>query len=290
LTDSLAGMLKRGLVGDGPIRELLAGGRAEPIERVAVERPDEIRRALERYLAAGAEWLSTPTLRAHPLTWTGTEPAAEDVCRTAVAVARGAADAAGRPVIVAGQIGPCGRFLEIGEVNEQELADAVAEQARWLAAAGADVLWLARFVDARELRIALAAVRATCKLPVAATMIFDSGPEGLDTAAGQSVSEACVELRQADVAGCDCASAPAALLLAGELRSQTGLPVLVRANAGLPELDGQRVTWSEDADAFAERAIELLRGGVAIVCGCCGATPEHVRALQAAWTRSRRAT
>lgn len=290
LNDSLASLLKRGGVGDGPIRELLAGDRAAPIERVVVERPDEIRRALTQYLSAGAEWLSTSTLRAHPLAWTCAEPTAEDVCRTAVAVARGAADAAGRPVVVAGQIGPSGRFLEIGEVDEKELAGAVAEQAHWLAGAGADLLWLARFVDVRELRIALGAVRAACELPIVATMMFDSGPEGVETAAGQDAAQAAAVMRHADVVGCDCASAPTALLLARELRSRTDRPVLVRANAGLPELDGQRVTWSEDADGFAERAIELLRSGAAIVCGCCGTTPEHIRALWAAWTRSRRAT
>jgi len=279
-----------GLIGDGPFTPLLAQRGLPPgvpADAAAVSHPQLVADAARAFIDAGATLLCTDTLAANRLAIQPTDRAAqcEDINRSAVALLRGAADAAGRPVAVAGQIGPSGRFLQIGEVSEVELRDAFAEQAAWLAKGGADLLLLGRFLDLDELLIALAAAKAAAEIPVVAALVFDSGAERLDTPAGQSPAQAAEALAQAGAAivGCDRAAPEIALTVVGLLIEHSKLPVFVRTFAGQPELDEGRIVYPESPAEFASRAAELRRRGAAIVAGCSGTTPEHIRALAAAW-------
>jgi len=283
--------LSAGLIGDGP---LLAGLRAQgldeglPAEAANLEHPEWVAAATQEYVAAGSEMICTNSRAGSPFAlerW-GLFDRAEEVNRTAAAVARGAADSATGPpggVIVAGQIGPSGKLMGVGEVGEDELAAAFAEQAGWLVRGGADVILLARFLDLTEL---LVAVRACGELsrPIIAALVFDSGPERLETAAGQPAAECAVRLLEAgvEVIGCDCASPETALSLVGILAEHGKQPVFVRTNAGTPELEGGRVIFGETPEAFGERVAGLRGAGAAIVAGCCGATAGHVGAARRA--------
>ncbi len=278
-----------GLIGDGPFAPSLAAAGlppTAPADSACLSHPQLVAAAARAFIEAGASLLCTDTLAANRLALQPDRVAqCEDINRSAVAILRGTADAAGRPVAVAGQVGPSGRFLKIGEVSEADLRDAFAEQAGWLARGGADLLLLGRFLDLDELLIALAAAKAAAEIPVIAALVFDSGAERLDTAAGQSPAQAAESLAQAGatLVGCDRAAPETALTVVGLLMEHSKLSVFVRTFAGQPELDEGRIAWPESPTDFANRAAELRRRGAAIVAGCSGTTPEHTRALAAAW-------
>lgn len=284
--------LAAGLIGDGP---LLAGLRAlgleagQPAEAANLDHPEWVASVTREFASAGSGVICTNTLAGNRFAlerW-GLFSRAEEVNRTAAAVARGAADAAGK-LIVAGQIGPSGKLMGVGEVSDEELSAAFAEQAGWLARGGADVILLGRFLDLAELLVALRACQ-TAKRPVIAALVFDSGAERLETAAGQNAADCAVKLLAAgaDVIGCDCASPETALTLVGILSEHGRRPVFVRTNAGVAELDGGRVVFGETPEAFGERVAGLRRAGAAIVAGCCGAGAEHIAAARKAMDAAR---
>jgi methionine synthase I (cobalamin-dependent) len=285
--------IEQGLVGDGPIIPVLHRlglDRAQPIETAVLSHPRLVAQAFGAYIDAGAAVVCTPTTGANRwlLEARGLAEQAEDLNRSAAAVARGAADAAAHPVAVAGQIGPSGRYLRIGELSETALREGFAAQAAWLVRGGADVLLLSRFLDLDELLIAVSAARQAVDRPVIAALVFDSGAERVDTPAGQSPALAAQQLDAAgaDVIGCDAAPPETALSILGLLLEHGRRPAFIRTTAGSPELEEGRVVYSESPAAFAVRAAELRRRGAAVVAGCAGTTPDHIGALSAAWPKS----
>src|SRR5262249_49288003 len=118
-----------------------------------------------------------------------------------------------------------------------------------------------------------------------AALVFDSGAERVDTAAGQSPAQAAAALAAAgaDIVGCDAAGPETALMIIALLMEHFDRPIFVRTTAGSPELDEGRVAYPDPPAAFAARAAELRRRGATIVAGCAGITPDHIRALAAAW-------
>ncbi len=284
-----ASRLSAGLIGDGP---LLAGLRALgldeglPAEAANLDHPEWVAAVTREFVAAGAEIICTNTAAGNRLAlerW-GLFDRAEEINRTGVAVARGAADSAsdsGASVIVAGQIGPSGKLMGVGEIGEEELAGTFAEQAGWLVRGGAEVILLARFLDLSELLIALRACQPL-KRPIIGALVFDSGADRLETAAGQPAAECAARLLAAgaDVIGCDYTSPDTALTLVAILSEHGKQPVFVRSHAGMPELEAGQVVYSEDARAFGERAAALRLAGAAIVAGSSGTTPGHIHAAR----------
>lgn len=281
---------KTGLVGDGWIGgELLARGlsAALPPDAANVNLPAAVEDAITAFAEAGARLLCTNTIHANrpALARWGWAECAADVNRAGTEIARRVADAV-RPVAsVAGQIGPSGKLLSIGEASAGELQRAFAEQATALEQAGADVILLARFSDVAELLVAMRGVRQATCLPLLATLIFDSGVDRLATAEGVSAAQAAATLTQegADAIGADCAPPETALSLVQELASNGGRPVMIRVNAGSPELgDAGAMIFPEEPAAFARRVAGLRAAGAAIIAGCCGVRPVHTRELCAA--------
>jgi methionine synthase I (cobalamin-dependent) len=121
-------------------------------------------------------------------------------------------------------------------------------------------------------------------LPVLATLTFERTPRGFFTVMGVSIAQAARGLAEAgaDVVGSNCGNGSETMVeVAREFRAQTDLPVVIQPNAGLPEARGGRVVYPEGPERMAESAKALLRAGVAIIGGCCGTTPEHIRAIRA---------
>jgi methionine synthase I (cobalamin-dependent) len=134
---------------------------------------------------------------------------------------------------------------------------------------------------------ALAAVKAARDLGLFcfASMTYDSTPQGFRTMLGTSVEEAtrALDAAGADVVGTNCGNG---ILQIGEIvrrmRPLTKKPLLARANAGLPERDGTRLVYHDGPEFMASRVRDLRQAGAAIIGGCCGTTPEHIRAFRAA--------
>lgn len=192
--------------------------------------------------------------------------------------------------LVAGSIGPSGKILAVGEASEAELTPLFEGQARALADGGADVIVLETFSELAEILLALGTVKVATGLPVIGSMSFDSGPQRTRTMMGAKAEECAAALEDAgaDVVGCNCGAGIEHILpTVVALRAATQLPLWVKPNAGLPELDGGRTVWKQTPEQFAAYIPTLLDAGANIVGGCCGSGPEHIRKVAAVVAKRR---
>jgi 5-methyltetrahydrofolate--homocysteine methyltransferase len=247
-----------------------------------------------RYVDAGADFVTTNTFggTSFRLALHGLEAEHERINRQAVEAVRRAV--AGK-ALVSGSVGPTGRLLEpLGDAAPEAVLAAFAEQVAVLAAAGADLICIETMSDLTEATLAVRAARERASdLPVIATMTFEPGPRGYFTVMGVGVEQAVGGLLEAgaDVVGSNCGTGMEDMVgIARELTRTAQLPVAVQPNAGLPETRDGAVVYNESPTAMAARVPELLDLGVALVGGCCGTTPEHIRALREAvdaWSTDR---
>ncbi len=245
--------------------------------------PERVEQVARAYVEAGSEIILTNTFRANRLAAAGRASEAElaEVNRAGVAISRRAA--AGRARVFA-SIGPSGKLLMEGAITADDLRAAFAEQAEVLAAAGADGLVIETMSDLTEASIAVAAAKAT-GLPVVACMVFDSGKNRDRTMMGVTPEQAAAALAEAgaDVIGANCGNGIAGYVpVCARLRAATHLPVWIKPNAGLPELEGGRVVYRTAPQEFARWVPDLVRAGANYIGGCCGTTPAFIRAVRAA--------
>jgi 5-methyltetrahydrofolate--homocysteine methyltransferase len=266
----------------------------QPPEWFALERPEVIEEVARLYVAAGADLVTTDTFGGNSfrLALHGLGEERERINRQAVeAVRRAVADRA----LVSASVGPSGRLLEpFGDVSPQALEDAFADQVAALAAAGADLVCIETMSDLAE---AVAAVKAAKRvapgLPVMATMTFERTPRGFFTVMGVGVEEAVNGLAAAgaDVVGSNCGNGIEDMVEIARVMARVAtLPLAFQPNAGLPDTRGGELVYHQTPEQMASHVPELLALGVAIVGGCCGTTPDHIRALRQAvdaWAAAR---
>jgi 5-methyltetrahydrofolate--homocysteine methyltransferase len=245
-----------------------------------VEQPAKIEEVARLYVEAGSRVILTNTFGANRfiLARHGLADKAAEINRAGVEISRRAAS--GRAAVFA-SVGPSGVMLIEGRVSEQELKVGFVEQAMALAQAGADGIVLETFSDLSEAALAVAAARET-GLPVVACMTFDSGKNKDRTMMGTTPEQAAEQLTAAgaDVIGSNCGQGIAGMVeVCRRLRAATDRPIWIKANAGLPELaDGQAVYRQTPAE-FAAHVPQLIEAGASFVGGCCGTTPEFIRAV-----------
>jgi 5-methyltetrahydrofolate--homocysteine methyltransferase len=290
MREPLLERLRRGpaVLGDGAWGTMLIA-RGLPTgdapERVCLERPELLTEIAALYLEAGAEVVTTNTFGANPerLALHSLADRLEEICRAAVAAVR---RAVGERAWVSGSIGPTGKLLApLGDLDAVSARAGFARQAAALAEAGADLLCVETMTDLAEAELAVRAARqAAPALPVIATLSFEATRRGFFTVMGASPAQAAVRLAAAgaNVVGANCGDGAAMPGIARELRAHGASLVGVRPNAGLPTLASGALAWPETPEAMAARVPELLEAGVALLGGCCGTTPDHVRALRAA--------
>jgi 5-methyltetrahydrofolate--homocysteine methyltransferase len=256
---------------------------------VVLDAPEIVDAIARRYLEAGAEILTTDTfggtslrLAAH-----GLAERCEEINRRAVELARAAA---GGRALVSGSVGPTGTLLApLGPARPEEVEAAFERQLAALAAAGADLFCIETMTDLAEVLLAVrAAKRVAPGVPVVATMTFDPTPRGIFTVMGVTPARAAAALAEAgaDVVGANCGNGIEGMVaVVADLARHAEVPVAVRPNAGLPQLVDGALTWPETPAFFAAHAPALVAAGARLIGGCCGTTPEHVRALRVALAR-----
>jgi 5-methyltetrahydrofolate--homocysteine methyltransferase len=290
MTDIRARLAAGGIiVGDGAWGTMLMARGLRPgvpPETLNLERPEVIEEVARLYSEAGADFITTNTFGGSPLRLRayGLEGAADAVNRGAVEAAR---RGAGARAWVAGSIGPSGLVLKpYGDGDPGEIETGFARQAEALASAGADFLIVETMTDLTEARLAVSAARRVApSLAVMATMTFDRTRRGFFTVMGVTVAQAAAGLRDAgaEIIGSNCGNGIEAMLeIAREFRAQTDLPLAIQANAGLPESRDGQLVYPESPEFLASWVPALIAAGVKIVGGCCGTTPDHVRAVRAA--------
>jgi methionine synthase I (cobalamin-dependent) len=239
------------------------------------ERVEEVARA---YVEAGSQVILTNTFRANSIAMEGP---LEAINRAGVEISRRAA--AGRALVFA-SIGPTGKLPMAGEIGPDQASAAFSEQAAALRAAGADALLVETMSDIEEARLAVAAARAT-GLPVIVSFAFDSGRNKDRTMMGatpEAVARAMVEAG-ADAVGANCGvGVEQAASLCRRLRAACDLPVWIKPNAGLPKMEGAAIRYGTSAEVFASHYPALREAGASFLGGCCGSTPDFIRALVAA--------
>jgi 5-methyltetrahydrofolate--homocysteine methyltransferase len=276
------------LLADGALGSLLMErglAPGEPPERFCLDRPEVLEEIARAYLAAGAEILQADSFGASPLKLArhGIEGSAAEINRAAVEIVR---RVAGDRAYVWASIGPSGRLLKpYGDANPGIVYESFLAQARALAEASPNLIAVETMTDLAEAVLAVRAAReAGPGIPVVATMTFERHRKGFFTVMGNTIPEAAKGLAEAgaDMVGSNCGNGIEAMAaIAREFRAATSLPLVIRPNAGLPELRGDATLYTETPDFMAARLPELLDLRPAIVGGCCGTTPGHIRAFRA---------
>ena len=237
----------------------------------------------KRYVEAGTDILFAPTFTASriKLKEYGLEDHLEEMNRKLVALSKEAAK--GTNALVAGDLTMTGEQLyPLGDLMFEDLVDVYKEQAKIIAEAGADLFVVETMMSLQECRAAVLAIREVCDLPVMVSLTYN---EDGRTLYGTDPVTAVVVMQSlgADAVGMNCSTGPEAMLEPiAKMAEYAAIPRLAKPNAGMPELiDGQTV-FNVEPEEFAEVGKKLVEEGAAIIGGCCGTTPEHIRALKEA--------
>lgn len=243
----------------------------------------EIMIALQReFIDAGSQIVYAPTFTANriKLKEYGLEGQIAQINRDLVALSKEAAD--GRAYI-AGDLTMTGEQLSpMGALDFEELVEVYKEQIRYLAQAGADLLVVETMMSLQETRAAVIAAKETCDLAVMATLTFEADGR---TLFGTDAATAAIVLESLGVAavGTNCSTGPDKMVeTVRRMAEVTSIPIIAKPNAGLPSLDGAGNTvYDMEADEFGRHMQDIVRAGAAVVGGCCGTTPDYIRALRA---------
>ena len=270
---------------DGGMGTLLQEKGLEPGELPElwnITHPDEICSIHRRYMEAGSDIVLTNTFGANALKFHDDSCSLEEIIHAAVGHVKTAAEQCGRAdsVLTALDVGPTGKLLKpMGDLEFETAYEAFREVMILGEKAGADLIHIETMSDTYELKAAVLAAKENTSLPVFATAIFDERGKLL-TGADVPAVVALLEGLRVDALGINCGMGPEQMIpVLEQLLKYTSLPVIVKPNAGLPrQRDGQTV-YDVSPEEFAGVMEQIVKMGAAAVGGCCGTTPEHIRAM-----------
>jgi 5-methyltetrahydrofolate--homocysteine methyltransferase len=282
--------LERGgiIIFDGAMGTELAARGVKSGPAASVRAAETVLAVHRAYRKAGADVVTTNTFTASrpALTRSGE---ADELARFVAESCKLARQALGGGGYVAGDVGPTGELLEpYGTASEESVRAAFEESARLMAAGGVDLFIIETMSDTREITLAVQACQAAAKnLPIAATMSFDPSRQGgFRTNMGVSAADAARAMvaAGADIIGANCGSTTPAQMaeIVREFRRATDKPILIQANAGVPELQAGQTVFRLAPEAWAAGMLEVVAAGAQLVGGCCGTTPKHIRCLRQA--------
>ena len=274
------------LVADGAMGSLLyeVVGPQRSVEELNSTHAEAVFRAHMAYLEAGAQIIETNTFGAnrHKLTSLGMGHRVAEFNSRGVKIAREAREAAKHEVLIAGSIGPLGIVRQL-EPMPEATQEIFREQAAALEERGVDLFILETFSDLDELLSAVAAIRSFSQLPVIAQLTYS---EECLTLGGTRPRDAWAALRDKDIQaiGANCTVGPQSLLPIlqelAEATGGTGAALSAMPNVGFPKRVGDRTVYPKSSpEYFALFAREAVEIGARVLGGCCGTTPEHVRAM-----------
>jgi len=262
-------MMKRGLVpGECP-------------ELWNLNRPDDIRAIARAYREAGADIILTNTFGGSyfKLEKAGVSSRIKEINKKGVELSREVSEDS----LVFASIGPTGEFLRpLGAIAEDEMVSCFSEQVKAFVEGNADGVIIETMTDLNEAKCALKAVKESSNLPVAVSMTFNKGERGYATMMGIKPEKAIRELEKAgaDIVGANCGSGIENFVeIARIIRPVTTLPLWIKPNAGVPQLEEGKTVYRETPEEMVRFIPDLIKAGVSMVGGCCGTTPEHIRLI-----------
>lgn len=254
---------------DGGMGSMLNLRAGELPEKLNIAEPERVFAVHKGYAEAGAEYITANTFGANSLKYDNVA----ELVKAGVALAK----KAGKKVAL--DIGPTGKLLKpMGDLDFERAVELFSE----VVVAGkddSDVIIIETMSDTYELKAAVLAAKENSDLPVITSMIFDEKGRLL-TGGDIKSAAAMVEGLGVDVIGINCGLGPKQMLeLVKELRTCTSLPILVMPNAGLPESVDGKTVYNVSPEEFAQDMEEIAKIGVSYLGGCCGTTPEHIKAM-----------
>lgn len=273
----------RVLVSDGAWGTFLQKKGLQPgecPEQWNVTRSEDIFDIAKSYIDAGADMIETNSFGGNyfKLKGYGLENQVYELNKAAAAISR---RAAGSDHFVLGSVGPTGKLLMMEEVTEAELYEAFKAQSIALEAGGADAIVIETMTDLEEARIAVKAAKENTACEVICTMTFDKILSGeYRTMMGISPAEMTETLVEAGatIIGANCGNGIADMIgIVKEIRQANAqIPILIHANAGMPQYCDGETTFPESPADMASRVKEIVEAGANIIGGCCGTTPDHI--------------
>ncbi len=253
-------------------------------ELMNLEHPEAVIEIARIYLKAGAEIIQTNTFGGSPIKLSeyGLEDKCAELTRLAVEHVR---SVVGTRAYVSGSCGPVGKLLKpYGDLTTEEVRDSFISQISALIESGVDLICVETMTDLREAVLAVEAAKSIDPdIPVMATMVFDKKPNGFFTIMGDALQASIqgLEVAGADILGSNCGNGIDIMTeIAIELNELTDKPTIIQANAGQPELMEGELVYPESPAYFASVMPRLIDAGVAVFGGCCGTTPEHIKAIR----------
>jgi homocysteine S-methyltransferase len=250
-------------------------------DELNLTRPSLVQELHEEYLASGAEVIETNTFGANrfKLASFGLEDRVKTINEAGARLAR---RAAGRKAYVAASIGPLGKPLRpLGKITREQASEAFREQAMSLAGE-VDLFIIETIPSIEEMKIAIEAVQTVSDLSIVANLTFSD--EG-QTLMGESPEQVVEELAPYELAsiGCNCSIGPQPMLeIIEKMRQITDRNLSAMPNAGVPRLVESRFIYLTSPEYMAEYAKRFIQSGVSLIGGCCGTTPQHIKAMAGA--------
>jgi 5-methyltetrahydrofolate--homocysteine methyltransferase len=277
---------KKILLSDGALGTILQSRGLKPGECPElwnITHRSEVREIAESYLQAGSDIISTNSFGGSriKLSRYGLGDRTVEINQAAAAIYR---EAAGSDHHVAGSIGPTGKMLLMGDISENELFDAFSEQAAALENGGADIIIVETMSAADEAALAVKASREGTRCTVIVTMTFSGDTNGgYHTMMGVTPEEMVITMKEAGahIIGSNCGNGIRDMIgvLKAIRSADNKIPVIIQANAGIPELVDGNTVFHESPELMASFVPDLIKEGVNIIGGCCGTTPAHIREI-----------
>ncbi len=251
-----------------------------------IDRPEEVLDMARQYINAGSDMIETNSFGGSRLKLEhyGLQNRTYEINRAAAEISR---QAAGEKKWVLGSIGPTGKMLLLGDVTEAELFDVFQEQSKALADGGVDGICIETMSALDEAQIAIQAARDTTPCVILCTFTFERTIHGdyrtmmgvSPTAAARAALDA-----GAHIIGTNCGNGFERMIpIVREMRSvSNNVPILVHANAGLPKVINGKNVFPDTPPQMAALVPEIVKAGANIIGGCCGTTPQHIRAIKKA--------
>ena len=248
-------------------------------EKWVMEHPDVLIKLQREFVEAGSNIVYAPTFTGNriKLEEYGLEASLEEINTTLVKLSK---EAVGDKALVAGDMTMTGKQLfPLGELMFDEFVEVYKEQAKVLDAAGVDLFVVETMMSLQECRAAVLAIREVSDLPIMVSLTYN---EDGRTLYGTPPETAVVVLQSlgVDVIGINCSTGPMEMVEPVKKMAQYAtIPILAKPNAGLPELVDGKTVYRMTPEEFAEAGVALVQAGAAIVGGCCGTEPSHIKAL-----------
>jgi methionine synthase I (cobalamin-dependent) len=255
------------------------------------DHPEKVRTLHDGFIAAGSDLILTNSFggTGFRLQLHEAQNRVTELNKAAAMLARQAADAAGRPVIVAGSIGPTGELMEpLGALTPATAEAAFAEQAQALADGGADMIWIETMSSLEETEAAIRAAHQT-GLPVSATLTFDTNGRSMMGVQPADFARF-AEKMQLTAFGANCGIGPAELMDSVQKFGQVaeGLHMVAKGNCGIPQYVDGAIHYHGSPELMARYAVHARNAGARFIGGCCGTSVDHVSAMAAALSSTRK--